>query len=101
MRVQFTVTDDEYKKLTILAKDYPDISSYSKEVALQDRTYGKMWAEVKNKIGKMSSGDGPFALRDLIPVPPTNMGVKLFKSQADLDIVFYKKVNGVDTYKKL
>lgn len=102
MRVQFSVNSKEFQKLTILSKGYPDISTYCKDVSLQDRTYGNLWKQVTEKIGKMESGDEPFALRDLIPTPPANMGVKLFQNQGKLGIKFVKKDSlNTDTYIKI
>lgn len=102
MRIQFTVSDDEYKKLQRLAVDYPDVSSYCKGVSLQDRTYGDMWKTVVEKIKNMQPSENTFALRNLVPTPPSNMGVKLYQNQQQLGIVFVKKDgSGVDTYKKI
>ena len=102
MRIQFTVSDDEYKKLQGLAVDYPDVSSYCKGVSLQDRTYGDIWKTVVEKIKKMQPSENTFALRNLVATPPSNMGVKLYQNQQQLGIVFVKKdSSGVDTYKKI
>lgn len=44
MRVQFSVSDKECAKLQKLADDngYPDISTYCKDVSLEERTYANM-----------------------------------------------------------
>lgn len=100
MRIQFSVTDEEHETLKELSCDYPDISSYCRDVSLGTRNYGEMWKTVVSKIGDMKKGE-TFLLRDLILVPPSNMGVKLFKAQKDLNIEYYCKTGGVDTYRKL
>lgn len=102
MRVQFTVNQEEHEKLKELAKDYPDVSSYCKDAALNERTYGNMWQQVTDKIAAMKPSEETFALRDLVPTPPSNMGVKLYQNQEKLKIEFVKKdSSGVDTYKKI
>lgn len=103
MRVQFSVTDDEWKKLEDLAKNagYPDIPSYCKDTSLQDRTFGSLWKTVVEKIAKMDK-DTVFALRDLVPTPPANLGVKLYDHQKDLSIKVQKKDHlKSNTFKKL
>jgi len=92
MRVQFSVNDVQWEKLKRLAEKegYPDVPSYCKDVALEDRTYGKLWQTVVNKISKMEK-DNVFALRDLVDTPPANLGVKLFEHQKDLGIQVQKK----------
>lgn len=94
MRVQFTVTDAEWSKLQALAQDanYPDVPSYCKDTVLEERTYGKLWQTVVDKIAAMEKGT-PFALRDLVDTPPSNLGVKLFKNQEVLGIELLKKDN--------
>lgn len=98
MRVQFTVNNDEYQELQRLANSFgsPDVSSYCKDVSLQVRTYADMWQSVISQIKNMPSGT-TFALRDLIDVPPANMGVKLFNSQKDLGIVVSQKKDSLKT----
>lgn len=103
MRVQFTVSDEEWKKLQKLAEkaDYPDVPSYCRDTVLEDRTYGSLWQTVIDKISKMEK-DTVFALRDLIETPPANLGVKLCAHQADLGIEFQKKDGwNSNTFKKL
>ena len=103
MRVQFTVTDDEWKKLETLAKKkgYPDVPSYCKDTVLEERTYGNLWKTVVDKIADMKSGE-VFALRDLVDTPPANLGVKLYEHQSDLGIEVQKKDSlNSNTFKKL
>ena len=103
MRVQFTVTDDEWKKLDALAKKkgYPDVPSYCKDTVLEERTYGNLWKTVVDKISNMKSG-ATFALRDLVDTPPANLGVKLYEHQSDLGIEVQKKDSlNSNTFKKL
>lgn len=103
MRVQFSVNDAQWEKLKKLAKKegYPDVPSYCKDVALEDRTYAKLWKTVVDKIYKMEKGT-VFALRDLIDIPPANLGVKLFEHQEDLGIQVQKKDSlKSNTFKKL
>lgn len=92
LRVQFTVTDDEWKKLVSLAqkKGYPDVPSYCKDTVLEERTYGNLWKTVVDKISDMDK-DTIFALRDLVDTPPANLGVKLYVHQSDLGIEVQKK----------
>jgi hypothetical protein len=104
MRVQFTVSADEWNKLEELAKNegYPDVPTYCRDISLNDRTYGVLWKKVVDKINKMDKDEEPFALRDLIPTPPANMGVKLYNNQKKLNIEFVKKDSlNTDTYRKL
>ena len=87
MRVQFTVNDIQESKLRRLAYEngYPDVPSYCKDICLQERTYVAMWETITEKISEMKPGT-LFALRDLIPSPPTNLGVKLYQNQKELGI---------------
>lgn len=87
MRVQFSVNDNEWRKLQKLASanGYPDVPSYCRDISLEERTYAIMWKNITNEIAKMSSGQ-IFALRDLIQSPPANLGVKLFENQSKLGI---------------
>ena len=103
MRVQFTVSDVEWTKLEKLAKDagYPDVPSYCKDTVLEDRTYGKLWQTVVDKISKMEK-DNIFALRDLVATPPANLGVKLYEHQKELGIEVQKKDSlNSNTFKKI
>lgn len=103
MRVQFTVTEDEWKKLTDLAqkKGYPDVPSYCKDTVLEERTYANLWKTVVDEISKMDKGR-IFALRDLVDTPPANLGVKLYEHQKDLGIEVQKKDSlNSNTFKKL
>lgn len=103
MRVQFTVSDAEWKKLEMLAEKagYPDVPSYCKDTVLEDRTYGKLWQTVVDKISKMEK-DNIFALRDLVDTPPANLGVKLYEHQEELGIEVQKKDSlKSNTFKKL
>ena len=78
MRVQFSVNDEELKRLESYAKEagYPDISSYCK--------------------------DEVFTLGQLVDNPPANLGVKLYKNQVELGIeVLDKDRTGANRYKKL
>ncbi len=87
MRVQFSVNANEWSKLQQLAmkNGYPDVSSYCRDVALEERTYANMWKIIKDEIAKMPSGK-TFALRDLVQSPPANLGVKLFENQSTFGI---------------
>lgn len=103
MRVQFTVTNDEWNKLVALAqkKGYPDVPSYCKDTVLEERTYGNLWKTVVDKISNMDK-DTIFALRDLVDTPPANLGVKLFEHQSDLGIEVQKKDSlNSNTFKKV
>lgn len=102
MRIQFTVDANEWAKLQALAikAGYPDVSSYCKDVSLQERTYAEMWEIVKKKISEMKSGT-LFALNDLVDVPPSNLGVKLYNNQKELQIEKVGKTNGSNKFKKL
>ena len=92
MRVQFTVSDTEWKKLEKLAvrAGYPDVPSYCKDMVLEERTYANLWQTVVNSISEMEKGK-VFALRDIVDTPPANLGVKLYEHQADLGIKVRKK----------
>lgn len=103
MRVQFSVTDDEWKKLQALAKGagYPDVPSYCKDTSLQDRTFGGLWKTVVEEISKMQSGK-VFPLRELVTSPPSNLGRKLYEHQEELGIEVQEKDKlGSNTFKKL
>jgi hypothetical protein len=103
MRVQFSVDATEYAKLQMLAaKDgYPDVHTYCKDAALQQRDYAELWKRVKSSIAKLPKGT-QFVLRDLIATPPANLGVKLYRNQSSLGISKVKEDNtGADMYEKL
>ena len=102
MRVQFTVTNDEWKKLQNDAslKGYPDVSSYCKDFVLQERTYGQMWETVTEKISRMKPGK-KFSLNELVDVPPANLGVKLYNNREALGIEKLGKTNGSNKFIKL
>ncbi|WP_051637230.1 hypothetical protein [Lachnospira multipara] len=103
MRVQFSVNDEELKRLESYAKEagYPDISSYCKDEVLRLRTYAELWNKVTTKISEMEKGK-TFALRDLIDTPPSNLGVKLYNHQVELGIVVNDKDRtGANTFTKL
>ena len=92
MRIQFSVSDEEWLKLQELTKkeNYPDVPSYCKDKVLEERTYGNLWKTVVNKISLMKKGE-MFALRDIVDAPPANLGVKLYNHQQDLGIKVQKK----------
>lgn len=103
MRIQFSVNDEELKRLESYAKEagYPDISTYCKDEVLRLRTYAELWNKVTTKISKMEKGT-TFALRDLIDTPPSNLGVKLYNNQVELGIeVNNKDRTGANTFTKL
>ncbi|ULG74237.1 hypothetical protein [Macrococcus brunensis] len=103
MRVQFSVNDDEWKKLKNFAEklNYPDVPSYCRGTALRDRTYADMWEDVKTSISKMSSGS-TFILRDLLDAPPANLGVMLYNHQQELGIEkVSKNASKVNVFKKI
>ena len=103
MRVQFSINEDELKRLTNYAKEagYPDISSYCKDKVLRSRTYAELWKTVTTRIKSLKPGD-VFALRDLVDTPPSNLGVKLFNHQEELGIkVNSKDRTGVNTFEKI
>ena len=87
MRVQFSVNSKDWAKLQHLARanGYPDISSYCRDISLEEKTYAIMWKNITACIKKFPSGH-VFALRDLIQSPPANLGVKLYANQAILGI---------------
>lgn len=98
MRVQFSVSDKECAKLQKLADDngYPDISTYCKDVSLEERTYANMQKNITDSIAEMSSGQ-TFALRDLVKCPPANLGVKLYNNQSMLGIKVNPKKDSFNT----
>ncbi|MBQ9907678.1 MAG: hypothetical protein IJM46_13015 [Oscillospiraceae bacterium] len=104
MIVQFSVDGNECAKLQQLANanGYLDVSSYCRDVALEERTYANMWKKIKDEIAKMPSGH-TFALRDLVQSPPANLGVKLFENQSALGIRVNSQKDSLDTntYTKL
>lgn len=104
MIVQFSVDGNEWAKLQQLANanGYPDVSSYCRDVALEERTYANMWKKIKDEIAKMESGR-KFALRKLVQSPPANLGVKLFKNQSALGIKVNSQKDNLhtNTYTKL
>ena len=104
MRVQFSVSESEWQKLLALSKKkgYPDVPSYCKDLALQERTYAQLWATVCEKIKAMDKESPPFALRDLVATPPSNLGVKLFEHQTELGIEVVKKDSlNTNTFRKI
>lgn len=104
MRIQFSVSNAEYKKLQDLAEyaGYPDVPSYCKDTSLQDRTFGGLWKTVVEEISKMESGK-VFPLRELVPSPPSNLGRKLYEHQGELGIKVQEKKDklGANTFEKL
>lgn len=102
MRVQFTVDDNQWNKLQELAikAGYPDVSSYCRGVSLKERTYAEMWTTVQKKISKMKPGE-MFSLNELVEVPPSNLGVKLYEHRKELKIEKIGKINGSNKFKKL
>lgn len=102
MRIQFTVNANELAKIQNLAQKagYPDVSSYCRDVALDERTYAEMWKTVTDKILKMKPGTS-FSLNELVDVPPANLGVKLYKNQHQLGIDKLGKTNGSNRFIKL
>lgn len=98
MRIQFSVNQDEWQKLQQLAdkNGYPDISTYCRDVSLEERTYANMWKNITDNIAEMSSGH-TFALRDLVKCPPANLGVKLYNNQAILGIKVNPKKDSLNT----
>lgn len=102
MRIQFTVNSSELATLQNLAKKggYPDVPSYCKDISLQERSYAKMWKYVTEEIAKMDSGKS-FSLKEILDVPPANLGVKLYNNQKQLGIVKVGKSNGCNRFKKL
>lgn len=101
-RVQFSLTEEERKKLEQRAWEagYPDMSSYCKDLAMGERTYGILWENVVEKIKKMDPEE-EFFLRDLIAVPPALLGTWLYDRQKELGIAVIKKEGNVNKYKKL
>ena len=98
MRVQFSVNDSEWERLTqfAAAKGYPDVPSYCRDVSLNERTYAEMWKEITEKISKKAPGD-KFALRDLVDLPPANLGVRLWNNQKALGIRVIPKKDSLNT----
>lgn len=98
MRVQFSVDTTEWLKLQglVTKNGYPDVPSYCRDVALEERTYANLWQKVKDGIKKMPSGH-TFALRDLVQSPPSNLGVKLYENQKSLGIIVNQKKDSLHT----
>lgn len=98
MRVQFTVNATEWAKLQQLAtvNGYPDVPSYCKEASLEERTYATIWKNITDKIARMPSGQ-TFALRDLVQSPPSNLGVKLYHNQLNLNIQVNQQKDSLHT----
>ena len=90
MRLQFSVTENEWETLVNLSteKGYPDVISYCKDRILQKQDYLKLWDEMNTKISKLNMGE-EFTLRDLI----SSLGVKLLKNQKTLGIIKVGKDN--------
>ena len=94
MRLQFSVTENEWETLVNLSteKGYPDVISYCKDRILHQQDNLKLWDEMNSKISKMNMGE-EFTLRDLISNPPASLGVKLLKNQKTLGIIKVGKDN--------
>ena len=88
MRLQFSVTENEWETLVNLSteKGYPDVISYCKDRILE------LWDEMNTKISKLNMGE-EFTLRDLISNTPASLGVKLLKNQKTLGIIKVGKDN--------
>lgn len=61
-----------------------------------------MWKKITDAIEEMPVGK-PFALRDLVQSPPSNLGVKLYNNQSNLSIQVnpQKDSNRTNTFTKL
>ena len=92
MRVQFSVSNEEWEKLKSLAEKtgYPDVQSYCRDLTLGERTYGSLWKSIVEQISRMPSGT-VFMLRDLIDNPPANLGTVLYNHQQELGIKVLRK----------
>ena len=88
MRLQFSVTENEWETLINLSteKGYPDVISYCKDRILQKQDFLKLWDEMNTKISKLNMGE-EFTLRDLISNPPASLGVKLLKNQKHWELL--------------
>lgn len=92
MRVQFSITQAEWDELqeTAQKNGYPDVPSYCKDLALNQRTYQKMWQSIETQIASMPPGT-IFTLSELVDAPPANLGVKLYQNQNKLGITVLKE----------
>lgn len=107
MRIQFTVTDEEFEILTKKAIDgnYPSVSEYCKCSSLQANTsYADLYKTLLNNIISLPSGE-EFVLRMLIPTPPALIG-RWFYENVNNGLVknvehIGKDEGGVEKYKRI
>ena len=85
-RVQFTITDDEYKLLNeqSIAEGFPTMSEMCKIRAFKGNsklhgnyTYAELYAQMVKKIADLAP-NSEFYLRDIIDTPPALLGRWLF-----------------------
>ena len=110
MRIQFTVTDGEFGAVARAAaeKGYPNVAAYCRDCVLdrsgasRDASFPDLWESVQRKVAALPAG-AEFALRDLVPNPPSVLGTNLFRAQGALGIEYVKKDRdfGSNVYRKL
>lgn len=109
-RVQFTISDEEYKTLKTLAANegFPNVPELCKSRALNQlnrrQNYGELYRELVQKIADRQSEE-PFTLKDLIDTPPALLGVWLNRNVDNKSIpdVEYlgKDSSGTAQYRKI
>lgn len=93
MRVQFTISEDEERKLKhdSQLEGYPDIHTYCKDYVLREKTFLDIWKKVERYIEALPVGE-QFAISDIIQNSPAVLGKKVFENQESLGI----RVKGKD-----
>ncbi|MDA8227041.1 MAG: hypothetical protein M0T74_04950 [Desulfitobacterium hafniense] len=79
-RVQFTITDAEYKQLSeqSTAEGFPTMAEMCKTRALKGKnTYTELYARMVNEIAALEP-NSEFYLRDIIDIPPALLGRWLY-----------------------
>lgn len=87
-RIQFTVSDVEYKQLSAqtAAEGFPTVAEMCKTRALQGKnTYSDLYSKMVKEIEKIKPGT-EFYLRDIIETPPALLGRWLFDNVANSQI---------------
>ncbi|MFB1050540.1 hypothetical protein [Paraliobacillus sp. JSM ZJ581] len=84
-RVQFTISDAEFKELSIQAANegFPNVAEMCKTRSLLGKnTYAEMYKRMVEIINNKQSGE-EFYLRDIIDTPPALLGRWLFDNVAN------------------